>query len=79
MAHKNCVIHSINLTGDHVFVDVFRRPDGTYGFDEFRRDPEETSGWYSIGHYSNQVFADADMALCAAKETVGWLAAPTAI
>jgi hypothetical protein len=22
-------------------VDIFRRPDGSYGFEEFRRDPED--------------------------------------
>ncbi len=73
MAHTNKVIHSINLPGDTVCVDVFRRPDGTYGFDEFRRDPEDNSGWYSIGHYGTEVFDTADAALSEAKTRVEWL------
>lgn len=73
MAHKNKVMRSINLDGEYICVDIFLRPDGTYGFDEFRRDPEDSSGWYSIGHFGDQVFADADAALTKAKNSVHWL------
>ncbi len=74
MAHKNKVMRSINLVGDRICVDIFLRPDGTYGFDEYRRDPEDTNGWYCIGHFGEQVFEDADAALGKAKESVVWLA-----
>lgn len=73
MAHENKVIHSINLPGDNVCVDVFRRPDGTFGFDEFRRDPEDNRGWYSIGHHGAAIFDTAAAALVAAKAKVAWL------
>ena len=73
MAHKNKVMQSINLDGEYICVDIFLRPDGTYGFDEFRRDPEDSSGWYSIGHFGDQVFAHADAALIKAKTSVHWL------
>ena len=29
-------------------VDLFRRPDGTYGFEEFRRDPEDAGEWTPV-------------------------------
>ena len=74
MTHINKVLRSINLQGEQVCVDIFLRPDGTYGFDEFRRDPEENSGWYSIGHYGNRVFASSEIALNEARKTVRWLA-----
>ncbi len=74
MAHKNKVMRSVNLRGEYICVDVFLRPDGTYGFDEFRRDPEDTRGWYSIGHYGHQVFGDEAAALGEAVERVHWLA-----
>jgi len=74
MAHKNKVMRSINLRGENICVDVFLRPDGSFGFDEFRRDPEDTRGWYSIGHYGHQIFADEESAFRRAKETVHWLA-----
>jgi len=73
MAHANKVIHSINLPGDNVCVDVFQRPDGAFGFEEFRRDPEDSRGWYSIGHHGALVFATAEAALTAAKTAVHWL------
>jgi hypothetical protein len=74
VAHHNKVMQSINLDGANVCVDVFLRPEGTYGFDEFRRDPEDSSGWYSIGHYGKQVFASEAEALTQAKAAVHWLA-----
>jgi len=48
MAHENKVIRSVNLDGETICVDIFQRPDGTYGFDEFRRDPEDGRGWSGV-------------------------------
>ena len=63
MAHKNKVVCSINLHGEHICVDVALRPDDVFGFDEFRRDPQDLSGQHSIGRFGDQVFSDADAAL----------------
>ena len=49
------------------------RADGTYGFDEFRRDPEDGRGWFSIGYYGLREFSGFDEALNDAKQTVAWL------
>ena len=69
------VINSIeNFEGDHC-VDVFVRVNGTFGFEEYRRDPEDNSGWFPIGHYSSQVFDTEEEALTRAKASVWWLAA----
>lgn len=73
MAHTNKVIRSINLDGGMICVDVFVRPDGSYGFDEFCRDPEDGRGWYSIGHHGSARFKLFDDALAAAKNSVAWL------
>ncbi|MEH6519618.1 hypothetical protein [Sulfitobacter sp.] len=73
MAHINKVVRSINLDGETICVDVFARPDGTFGFDEFRRDPEDGRGWYSIGHHGTATFENSDAALEAAKAAVSWL------
>ncbi len=73
MAHENKVIRSINLTGEHICVDIFERPDGSFGFDEFRREPEDGRGWFSIGHYGAERFDNADEALSAALREVAWL------
>ena len=77
MAHENKVIRSINLDGEMICVDIFRRPDGTFGFDEFRREPEDTRGWFSIGHFGGRVFETSEAALRAAVEAVDWLADKT--
>ncbi len=73
MAHTNKVIQSINLEGETVCVDIFMRPDGTFGFDEFRRDPEDGQGWFSIGHHSAARFASAQEAVDTARKSVSWL------
>lgn len=73
MPHANKVIRSINLDGETICVDVFLRADGTYGFDEFRRDPEDGRGWYSIGHHGTAAFASLDQAIAEAKSKVSWL------
>lgn len=73
MAHENKVIRSVNRDGEMICVDVFQRPDGSFGFDEFRRDPEDDRGWYSIGNHRAEAFKTAEAALNAAKTSVAWL------
>lgn len=73
MAHINKVLRSINDRGADRCVDIFLRPDGTVGFEEYRRDVEDARGWFPIGGHSNQIFlAEAD-ALKAALTAVAWL------
>jgi hypothetical protein len=54
-------------------VDVFRRPDGTHGFEEFRKDPEDVGLWTPISYFAGGVYPTADDALAAARKTVWWL------
>lgn len=74
MAHKNKVMQSINAPDGITCVDLFRRPDGSYGFDHFRRDPEDPRGWYSIGHHAGNVYASQAEAHAEALQRVPWLA-----
>jgi len=55
-------------------VDVFQRADGSFGFKEFRRDPEDAGRWTLIGDYSERVYATKDAALSGAAAVVPWLA-----
>lgn len=73
MAHANTILRSINLDGARVCVDIFARPDGSFGFDEYRRDPEDGRGWFSIGHHGAGRYDSADTALRAARRAVAWL------
>jgi hypothetical protein len=56
-------------------VDIFARPDGTFGFEEFRRDPEDMGLWTPIAYYSSRGFGTEDEALAAARDAVPWLPA----
>jgi catechol 2,3-dioxygenase-like lactoylglutathione lyase family enzyme len=61
-----------NDAGDHC-VDIFLRDDGSFGFEEYRRDPEDLQGWFSLRRYGGQVFASEAAALHHARATVQWL------
>jgi hypothetical protein len=56
-------------------VDIFARPDGTFGFEEFRRDPEDMGAWTSVAYYSGRVFSSEAEARSAARSAVPWLTA----
>ena len=75
MAHENKVVRSINLEGAQQCVDIFRRPDGRFGFELYRRDPEDGRGWYAIGHFGGRAFDSEAAALGDARLAVPWLAA----
>lgn len=74
MAHTNKVMRSIETPDGNRCVDVFVRGDGSFGFEEYRREPEDTRGWYPIGSYGTQKFSCADTALEQAQISVPWLA-----
>jgi hypothetical protein len=62
-----------NLEHDRC-VDLFSRPDGSYGFEEFRRDPEDGGEWTPVHYYSGASYSSSSAALEAAKHSVVWLA-----
>jgi hypothetical protein len=54
-------------------VDVFRRADGSFGFKEFRRDPEDGGRWTLVADYSDRRFVSLEEALHDAGSVVAWL------
>ena len=56
-------------------VDIFVRPDGTFGFEEFRRDPEDMGAWTPVAYYSTREFETEADALSAALDAIPWLPA----
>ena len=54
-------------------VDLFRRPDGSFGFEEFRRDVEDAGAWTPVAYYSRAAYASNEAALDAAIARVVWL------
>jgi hypothetical protein len=55
-------------------VDLFMRPDSTYGFEEFRRDVEDAGAWTPVHSFSGLTFPSSQGALAAAVRSVLWLA-----
>jgi GNAT superfamily N-acetyltransferase len=59
-------------SGDHC-VDIFLRADGTFGFEEYRRDAEDMRGWFSLHRYAGLAFATDRDALAEARAKVAWM------
>jgi len=69
---SNKVLASLeNSYGDYC-VDIFARPDGSFGFEEYRRDPED-GVWRCLHRYAGQVFKSQEAAVTQAKAQVPWL------
>ena len=54
-------------------VDIFVRADGTFGFEECRRDYEDPGEWFALDKYSRLIFDSEAGALAEAKARVAWL------
>jgi hypothetical protein len=54
-------------------VDLFSRPDGSYGFEEFRRDVEDGGRWTPVQYYSGVRYLSPAEALNTAERAVPWL------
>ncbi len=72
MAHENKVIRSIEDPSGVRCVDIVALADGGVGFAEYRRDPEDGSGWCPVGGVSGGFSGEAK-ALAAARQAVPWL------
>ena len=71
---KGTVVRSWNLDGETRCVDVVLRPDGTFWFAEYRRDPEDARGWFPIGDHGECSYASLAEAEAAARHRIPWLA-----
>jgi hypothetical protein len=54
-------------------VDFFSRGDGSYGFEEFRRDIEDRGQWTPVQFYSGVAYVSSADALDTAERCVSWL------
>ena len=75
---KSWVVHRSVENDEHDrCVDLFERPDGSWGYEEFRRDVEDAGRWTAVHYYSGLSYASREEALAAASRCVGWLASDT--
>ena len=68
------VFRSVETVAADRCVDLFHRSDGSYGFEEFRRDVEDRGAWTPVAYYSGADYATEASALDAARREVSWLA-----
>ena len=43
------------------------------GFEEYKKDPKDNTGWFAKGHHAHLVFADIKSAKDAAIQHIHWL------
>ena len=75
MTTRPLVLRSVEDDHAERCVDIFRRVDGTFGFEEFRRDSEDMGRWTMTGSYSAQTFQSRLEAETKALSSVKWLKA----
>ena len=68
----NKVLASLEHPYGDYCVDIFTREDGSFGFEEYRRDPED-GRWRSLNRYSRLVFGSERDATAQATMHVSWL------
>ena len=74
MVRAEQVLNSVNNEGGDHCVDFFRRVDGSFGYREFRRDPEDQGRWSLTAAHDHAIFAAYADARDAAVGQVAWLA-----
>ena len=74
MTERPTVVRSVNDETGARCVDIFRFADGTYGFAEFRRDPEDPRGWTRVGTFPPMQYMTEAQASSAAGTSVAWFA-----
>jgi hypothetical protein len=68
------VVASIETREGDRCVDLFSRPDGSFGFEEFRRDPEDAGRWTGTHYFSATIYQSLRDAVAAADQAVPWFA-----
>lgn len=69
---KNTVVDSFENPERNCCVDIFMRADGTFGYEEWRREPEDPGRWFRARYFSAAVFASAGLAIADACRQVAW-------
>ena len=68
------VLDSLEDASGQFCIDFFHRPDGSYGFEAFRRAAEDQGLWEPLSHYSILQFTELRDCLHEAINRFEWLA-----
>jgi len=66
------VTTSVDNQDKNLCVDIIQDLDGKYRFQEWRREPEDISGWFLIRDSSPKTFISEAEAISIAKQTIPW-------
>lgn len=69
---RRLVLRSVETADGDRCVDIFRRADGSFGFEGYRRDAEDTSGWFRVTQFGEQRFETESAAVDAAQRVFPW-------
>jgi hypothetical protein len=72
MAKKYLVTHSIDNQEQNRCVDIIQEPNGKFRFQEWRREPEDISGWFLMLDSLPKSYPCAEDAIAAAKQSIAW-------
>lgn len=67
------VLESIENQQHDRCLDLFLRPDGSFGFEVFRRDVEDAGAWTPVSYFSGLRYPSRAAALEEAARRVAWL------
>ena len=67
------VLDSVETPDGGRCVKIFRRGGGTFGFEVYRRDAEDLSGWFPIGNFAHIPYETEAKAREAAARFAPWL------
>jgi hypothetical protein len=70
---RSAVLVSFEAADGVQCVDIFKRDDGTFGFEQYRGEFDSSSRWQSLNRYSQLSFVSGEQALSVAKQRVSWL------
>jgi len=70
---RKLVLDSIETAEGDRCVDIFRRGDGSFGFEVYRRDTEALTGWFPIGGFAERTFATEAACREAARPVAPWM------
>jgi hypothetical protein len=72
--HRSWIVrHSIAFHDSHLCVDFFEDPEGRFGFELFRADPEDGGDWQSLAFYGASRYTSPLDAVHGAVDAVEWL------
>ncbi len=70
---KKTVLKSLETADGNRCVDIFQRADNSFGFEIYRRDVEDLSGWFPIGGYVDNRYTTENLATGAARQLAPWM------